>query len=666
MSTAEEFMRRIQGEMGVLNAEYLVNDSPLKIKVEDSASGDAKISGEIEIGGGEKQRFNPMQTWMKAGEVLDSVWGDMPSYNSMINQNYQADDDMYGTNDIPPNFTPSPSPVLNQGMQYGTPEDYGVTQEVTDRSGVPSIPYQGMDYGTSADYGVTNPPPISNPRVYPNQIGPENPAVFQGNMPYDFTGGLPNAFEGDPPPTTAYGPPPLSGGIQEPLANYPPPGYPSDIPAADGYRTPPNTAMPGYDPGPTAAEGQDAQVSAVENDWNATMDQGGANPADVAKQDAVIKTSAQQNDGSSTVGGKPAADDPAMQQAWGALAYDPAKRKEEYTKKMNTIFMQAMLLDVAANAMGVPSRANAFMDHSMKVLQEQMKFDDQERLYRITQGVFYPGGVYDPPQTQREGFERAMALGATAEEAAAISGYMPEGQVGYDTYYKAQPDGSVQTIYVPKGQAPPVGATDASGIATHNADLNKPATDDDPTAIQIERQVNEWRTEAEGLRAAGDIAGAEALEARADNLLKLGGGSSTTNEYSYAQANSTFNSTYGKMMSTAAEYGPDADNSYRDTEGNFIPWDEFRYEWLTSPDYEIRIIGRDGTERGVPTWTAIQAGAMMRDQLPPTPTSDTPEDTAGLVATDADIKKLRENPTPQMIKFFIEAFGIDQLPEEFK
>ena len=623
------------------------------LKFEESSDGISKLSGEMDLDS-PRERFNPMHSWMQAGKI--------------VNQNYQADDDLYGANDIPPNFTQSPSPVLNQGMQYGSPREYGVTPLPVDRSGVPSIPYQGMDYGTSTDYGVSNPPPLVPVGGYmPGQKGIDPTSLAYTNMPYDFTGGLPNAFEGYPPPTTAYGPPPLSGGIQGLSANYPPPGYPSDIPPYDPGVPPPNTPPPGRDTfTPSSEGGMDAVASDVENDWNATMDQGGANTADIAKQDAVIKTSAQQNDGSSTVGGRPAADDPAMQQIWGALAYDPAKRKEEYTKKMNTIFMQAMLLDVAANAMGVPSRANAFMDHSMNVLLEQMKFDDQERLYRITQGVFYPNGVYDPPQTQREGFERAMALGATAEEAAAISGYMPEGEVGYDTYYQEQPDGSVQTIYVPKGQAPPVGATDASGIATHNANLNKPTSDKDPTAIQIERQVNEWRKEAEGLRAAGDIAGADALEARADNLLKLGGGASTTNEYSYAQANSTFNSTYGGMMRTAAEYGPDANNTYRDPEGNFIPWDKFRYEWLTSPDYEIRVIGPDGTERGVPTWTAIQTGAMMKDQLPPTPTSNTPEDTGGLVATDADIKKLRENPTPQMIQFFIEAFGYDQLPEEFK
>ena len=477
-----------------------------------------------------------------------------------------------------------------------------------------------------------------------------------GNMPYDFTGGSPNAFEGAPPPPTAYGSPPPSGGIQEPLANSPPPGYPSDAPTGDPYSTPPNTGVPGFEPTPTAAEGQDAQVSDVDQDWNATLEQAQVPPAQQAQQNAVIGTSAKQNDGSSTVGGAPAADDPAMQRQWGELAYDPTKRKEQYTKRMNTIFMQSMLLDVAAKIMKVPSRAGAFMEHSMKMLESEMKFDDQQRLYNITQGVFYPNGVYDPPSTQREAFERAMALGATAEEAAAISGYMPEDpEFGFDTYYKAKPDGSVETIYVPKGQAPPPGVTDTSGIATHNAELNNPSAGSDPASMKVEAQVNAWNLKADEMEAAGDVAGAAELRTRADNLLALGGGKSTKDQYTYAQASSTFNNTYGARIREAAE-GRSKYNSIRDAEGNWVPWSVFRQKWLTS--WDIDITGPDGVVYKEPGWLQISAA----DKGEPLPTERR-------VAQPSDIAKLREavaDGNERAVSDFVEWFGEDQLPEEFR
>jgi len=607
------------------------------LRFKDDKDG-GSIEGEVDLS---RSRFNPLESWIQAGEVLKST-------NPRLNSGHPS----------------RPSPP-DQGIPTRLPEvPYTPPQSTPPQTfGVPEVPnfHQVGDMGSGGRPVPVNAlmedgtPNLRNEPRLP--LGGTVPWK-EGEPLWDFTGPPPNAFEGYPPPTTAYGSPPLSGGIQEPTANFPPPGYPSDIPTAPPYSTPtppPNTGPPGMQAMPTAAEGQDAQVSAVEHDWNATMEQAQVPPAQQAQQNAVIGTSAQQNNGSSTVGGSPASDDPAMQRQWGALAYDPTKRKEEYTKRMNTIFMQAMLLDVAARTMGVPSRAGAFMEHSMKVLEGEMKFDDQQRLYEITQGVFYPNGAYDPPRTQREGFERAMRLGATAEEAAAISGYMPDDQTGFDTYYKANPDGSVQTIYVPKGQAPPEGATDASGIATHNADINNPDASDVPTAMEIETQVNSWMSEADSLEAAGDKAGADALRQRADNLLALGGGKSKTNEYSYAQANSTFNSLYGGMMRETG-MGRNKDNTMRDANGNFIPWGVYRQKWLTS--WDIDVTGKDGVVRKEPGWLQISAGSKVQE-LPSTER----------IAQPSDIAKLREaiaDGNEQAIPDFIEYFGADQLPDEFK
>ena len=537
----------------------------------------------------------------------------------------------------PQTFTGMDSPMApNQHniprMSYGSPEDYGVDQTPVDRSGVPSIPrdFDNM-YGQSTDYGVSpttqyHPPGAMQQMSHmPNQQGIDPTSLAMQNMPYDLTGAMPNAFEGNPPPTTGYGTPNAGGGLQEPSANSPPPGYPSNVPTPDGqaFTQPPNTGVPGAPPMPTAEEGQDAQVSAVEQDWNATMEQAQVPAGTKEQAAATIATSAAQNNGTSTVGGQEASTDPAMVRQWGDLAYDPTKRKEEYTKRMNTIFMQSMLLDVAANAMGVQSRAGAFMDHQMKVLEGEMKFDDQQRLYTITQGVFYPNGAYDPPSSQREAFDRAMALGATAEEAAAITGYMPADNTGYDTYYKAGPNGQVETIYVPKGQAPPPGATDASGIATHNADLLNPSSGSDPTAMQVEAQVNAWTVEADKLEAAGNLSGANALRLRAEQLLKLGGGESVSDPYTPSVANTSFNGMYGSMIRSAGENGSDKYNTYRDADANYIPWPVFKKNWLES--YQMEVMGPDGTVITVPGWLSEKGdpnAAVTQNTAIPTVTND--------------------------------------------
>lgn len=626
------------------------------LKFEESNDGSMKLSGEMDLGE-RKQRFNPMQSWMQAGEVLDAttslpnnrvdvgIGGTTPTAEQL--RDLISPNSVYQTMNPTPTAHPS-GVVPDQMYDFGSAN---MNSLYPDQEGVYKLP----------DAPMVNAPPVGG--YYPGQIGIDPVSLAMTNMPYDATGGLPNAFEGTPPPPTAYGAPPLSGGIQESSANTPPPGYPSDAMTAPGYRTPgelPNTAPPGT---PSVAD-FDSNIGAIENDWQATMAQGGASEAQVQQQDATIKTSAAQNNGTSTVGGAPAQDDPAMQRIWGELAYDPQRRKEEYTKKMNTIFMQAMLLDVAANAMGVPSRASAFMEQSMSLLEGQMKFDDQERLYRITQGVFYPNGVYDPPATQKEGFDRAMALGATAEEAAAISGYIPEGDVGFDTYYQTAPDGSrVNTIFVPKGQAPPPGATDQSGVAEYNASQLNPKAQNTPAALVIEQQVFEWNQEADRLEAAGDLEGAAILRQRAQNAIPR------SNEYTYAQANTTFNSLYGSMMRAAAEYSPDYQNTMFDLDGNPIPWDTFRQQWLTSPEYSITVRNQDGTTRDVPTWAAMQG-----DTSPATPTADvsrTDEFVAtpkgmGYTPKPSDIMQLREDPSPEAIREFVEAFGTDNLPEEFK
>ena len=123
------------------------------------------------------------------------------------------------------------------------------------------------------------------------------------------------------------------------------------------------------------------------------------------------------------------------------------------------------------------------------------------------------------------------------------------------------------------------------------------------------------------------------------------------------------------MMRSAADYGANYENTMYDLAGNPIPWDTFRQQWLTSPEYSISVRSKDGSTREVPTWAA-----MKGDTSPVTPTADvstTDEFVAtpkgmGYTPKPSDIMQLREDPSPEAIREFVEVFGIDNLPEEFK
>ena len=604
------------------------------LKFEDKPEGTALL-GEIELEG-PKQKFNPMESWMNAGSILDTT------HPALMNP-------------------------FDKRRLLSTERPSDASGEAQGQGGYPNpFDQRRLNTGPQSLPGEMNGPGMIPPAVHPN---PFDPSRLQGPQGDVSGAAFNNPHLGlDPYVSAGMGYQPMEHPPVD-VPQGPPPGQPLADPTAGSNPTYDTPAGQGFNPmeGPPVNQVGDWDsevsngVSKVEQDWIRTMEQAEVPPATQAQANATIATSAKQNDGSSTVGGSPAADDPAMQRLWGDLSYDPTKRKEQYTKRMNTIFLQSMLLDVAAKAMGVESRAGAFMDHQMAVLEGEMKFDDQERLYRITQGVFYPNGVYDAPQTQREAFERAMALGATAEEAAAISGYMPDDpDFGFDTYYQANADGSVETIYVPKGSAPPQGATDASGIATHNADINNPQpTGAVPTALQVEAQVNAWNREADELEKAGNTQAALELRARADNLLALGGGASTRNEYSYAQANSTFNSVYGGMMRDSGSMGPTRDNTMYDSNNNPIPWGVYRQNWLTA--WDIDVTGRDGVVRKEPGWIQISSGEKV-EALP----------TEQRIASESDIMKLREvyseggARAEKAVSDFVEWFGANQLPQEFR
>ena len=427
------------------------------------------------------------------------------------------------------NETPSPNPAdfafdpmeywnnissmvdaeFSTGMSYGSPEDYGVTQQVQDRSGVPSIPrdYNNI-YGQSTDYGVSpttqyHPPGAMQQLSHmPNQMGVDPTSLAMQNMPYDFRGANLNA------------------------PHSPPPGYPSSEPTAEAYSTPPapmDYGMPenygvtqqveapytGDAPSFSSQElGMDAMTAATldagvgdpalfspinDPEWVGVQERAGVDIDTQNKTSAATVSAVNTAPLSNNINGQDASQNPIM----SGQIFDPRQRQAEYLKQMNTIMMGGLMLDLAAAALGVKSRSGSYMDGQLKILEQTMKFDDQSRIYDATKAVYYPDGVYQNPGTQADVFDSLMGTGMVSPaEASSISGYHPEGSTGYDTYYKAKEDGSIETIYVPKGEAPPEGATPNASVAKHQADLLNPTTGADPTAMQIEAEVNSLRNEA--------------------------------------------------------------------------------------------------------------------------------------------------------------------------
>jgi hypothetical protein len=398
-----------------------------------------------------------------------------------------------------------------------------------------------------------------------------------------------------------------------------------------------------------------------DDDWMRAQEQGGANPQQIQRADAIIKTASMQNDGTNTAGGVDASNDPIMVRRLGALASDPAARREAYMKRLNTAFLQSIALDTMASLMGVPSRAAQFMEMTQKAIDAEMKFDDEERLAEINRAVFFPGGLYNPPANAREAFDRAIMAGASPEEAAAISGHLPEGdEVGFDSYYRERPDGSVETIYVPKGQAPPMGSPPASGVATHNADLLTPkGSGNVPTDIAVPQEIMRLEEEAKRLEEAGQAEEAQKNRMLADMIRQKVYGSRANVSSDQRQWFEDLWGPYYKPNPAAPNRIPDPFYAKPSTGPNGEPIQNEDRQPLSKSDLlelwqkaprEFIIYDKYGKPVRVRPYSMISGG-------PNTGVNPYPK--------EVSINILRANPTPEILQQFVDVYGVDNLPEEF-
>ena len=632
----------------------------------------------------EGQAFNPMELWMKVSKIVDAemiteeekeeikqrVQSELPDGGWPDVQVDTGVPTMPATDDAPP--IPQEPPMGERFRNPGASSidvpqmlPHGGWPDVQQDTGVPTMPptngqepyipslmagIEGVDpsmpeYGAlpfggwpdqQVDTGVPTTPPVSPDGPLPHHLDNLPP---QGPPPGQQ---LPTYAPGNPHPTGGVPPVNRPNEMFTPPQGAPPGQPPVDPTSGQGVMSPPAPQDEGYPEG--------AQVGVYTPNQREIMGKAGMSEKDVDKAEAMIGAAANENDGTNNVGGKDASTDPMMWKEWGRLAQDPRARKAEYLKEMNMIILGGILLDGMADAMGVTSRSKRYMESMFAMMQERMKFDDQQRLYDIGKLVYWNAdGTYNPPGSQAAAYDRAIQSGASVAEAEALSSKHPKSATptAIKEYFKIEPeeDGTHKSIFIDSKTAPPPGYTGSLTNATGGKD---------PAAMRIEAQVEEYNAQADKLEAAGKVAEATAMRERAKNLLALGGGSSTRDEFNYTAARATFKDLYSGQIKEASAFEQNS-NTFRNIKGAFIPWAEFRQQWLNS--YMIPIMGGDGKMRNEPGWLSIkadptQSAAQLNQQRE--------------VATLASIQILRDNPTPEMIELFTARFGKDQLPEEFK
>jgi hypothetical protein len=90
--------------------------------------------------------------------------------------------------------------------------------------------------------------------------------------------------------------------------------------------------------------------------------------------------------------------------------------------------------------------APQFMEMAAARFETLEGFKGEERLRDIAKGVYFTqDGKFDAPRSKQEAYERAMQFGASAKEAATISGYMVD-EEDEDQYYRDDGKGGWETM----------------------------------------------------------------------------------------------------------------------------------------------------------------------------------------------------------------------------
>ena len=375
-------------------------------------------------------------------------------------------------------------------------------------------------------------------------------------------------------------------------------------------------------------------------EWVDIQDQAGVPKASQQQTQAALDEVKVSVPTSNEMSGRDLTADPIMRN----FNPDPAQRHADYIKQMNMIMMGGMLLDLAASALGVRSNSGRYMDTQMKILESQMKFDDQQRIDDAVNSVYYPDGEYANPGSQADVFEALMKTGLVKPaEASAISGYHPD-QASYKEIYRVGPDGKVETKQVRKDEVTPEGWTDSSGVATFNARLDD---EDDPTKSTSAQknliQIQEFQTQIAAADELGDVAEANRLRGLLADFKRLSGASGTKQENTISEARQTFTSIY---PTSVREMG-----SLMRADGTPYPWDEYFNDW--SRMWSVRVIDpTTGQATDKPGFLQLMQREPAQSSAQSVPLADA-------------IAILRQDPETNL-PFFVKRYGVEAVPEDLR
>lgn len=562
--------------------------------------------------------FDPLEWWGSISSAVDAEFDKgtsqpvgpsvAPAPSSGFSQDVGLDGPMY--NDV---AGPAPSSGFNQDMG-GSPQMPSFNQydsmAATDPSG------GVMQEGSAGASWLPTP-------VYTPQGSPQSGFETRQSAIDNFNGVIP---------------PVLEAGVSDPRAV-----TPSGVGEFDGiYQS--GDQMVTDQMNPQQVEQTAGELNSVgmldDPEWVGIQDQAGVPKASQQQTQAALDEVKATVPTSNQMSGRDLTSDPIMRN----YNSDPAQRHADYIKQMNMIMMGGMLLDLAASALGVRSNSANYMNTQMKILESQMKFDDQQRIDDAVNAVYYPDGEYANPGSQADVFEALMRTGLVKPaEASAISGYHPD-QASYKEIYRVGADGKVETKQVRKDEITPEGWTDSSGVATFNARLDN---DDDPTkstsAQKNLEQIQAFQTQIAAADEKGDVAEANRLRGLLSDFKRLSGASGTKEENTISEARQTFTSIY---PTTVRDMG----NMMR-ADGTPYPWDEYFNDW--SRMWSVRVI--DPTTGQV----TDKPGFLQLMQREPAQSS------AQSVPLADAISILRQDPETNL-PFFVKRYGVEAVPEDLR
>ena len=433
-------------------------------------------------------------------------------------------------------------------------------------------------------------------------------------------------------------PPVLEAGVSDPRAV-----TPSGVGEFDGvYQS--NDQMVSDQMNPQQVEDAAGTANSVgmldDPEWVGIQDQAGVPKASQQQTQAALDEVKATVPTSNEMSGRDLTSDPIMRN------YNPdsAQRHADYIKQMNMIMMGGMLLDLAASALGVRSNSANYMNTQTKILESQMKFDDQQRIDDAVNAVYYPDGEYANPGSQADVFEALMRTGLVKPaEASALSGYHPD-QASYKEIYRVGPDGRVETKQVRKDEVTPEGWTDSSGVATFNAGLDNDADPTKSTSAQKNLiQIQEFQTQIAAADELGDVAEANRLRGLLTDFKRLSGAAGTKDENTISEARQTFTSIYPTTVRES--------QLLLKADGTPYPWDQYFNDW--SRMWSVRVIDPTTGE------TVDKPGFLQLMQREPAQSS------AQSVPLADAISILRQDPETNL-PFFVKRYGVEAVPDDLR